>query len=424
MGYYDTFVKEATEGYAKIPEETSELYKRHHSVVGALGSLDSNEQAETIALQDFLKVNKERLGMEFDAIIGSSCTVLNSKNVAVATPQNSEMLFRKMMHNNIEDKYAAFVNAYSKRAISINVPKGESREIKLLFLNHDQPLLSHVFMNAEQDAKTKIVEVYASISAKPSTMATIHEITSGDNSNFELDAIHNEDSNTTLLSFCKNSIGSNANLKFNTFYNGTKLSRVRNVMSASSRTSHIEVNEVVFGSSSQKFDIATQILNMGKDSHASLESKAVLMDTSFCQLKGYARVLKGAAGARSFVSERGILLDKGARVDGLPDMSVDESDVKATHSSATAPVDEETVFYLMSKGIPEVGVKKLIVSGFLSESISKMHNGAARNLAIELINHKLETRQFGAIPESNVENAWMFGEEREKDMFEGHYKYR
>ena len=116
------------------------------------------------------------------------------------------------------------------------------------------------------------------------------------------------------------------------------------------------------------------------------------MDTSFCQLKGYARVLKGASGARSFVHERGILLDKGARVDGLPDMSVDESDVKATHSSATAPVDEETVFYLMSKGIPEVGVKKLIVSGFLSESISKMHNGGARNLAIELINHKLETQ--------------------------------
>jgi Fe-S cluster assembly scaffold protein SufB len=411
------------EGYAKLPEETSELYKRHHSVVGAFGSLDSNEQAESASIEDFLKINKERLGMEFDAIIGSSCAILNNKNVLVSRPQDSEDLLKKMMHNN-EDKYSAFVNAYSKRIISINFPKDEHREIKLLFLNHDQPLLSHVFMNADQDAKAKVVEVYASISTKPSAMAVMHEITSGNDSNFELDVIHNEDSRTTLLSFCRNSIGTNANLKFNTFYNGTSLTRVRNVMNATSKASRIEINEVVLGSSSQKFDIATQILNQGRESHASLESKAVLMDTSFCQLKGYARVLKGASGARSFVNERGILLDKGARVDGLPDMSVDESDVKATHSSATAPVDEETVFYLMSKGIPEVGVKKLIVSGFLGESISKMHNGAARNLAIELINHKLETKQFGAIPESNPENEWMFGEEREKDMFEGHYKYR
>jgi Fe-S cluster assembly scaffold protein SufB len=424
LGYYETFVKEAAEGYAKVPEETNELYKRHHSVVGAIGPLDSNEQAETIAIKSFLEFNKGRIGIEFDAIIGSSCAIINNKSISVSRPQESEALLRKMLHNNSDDKYAAFVNAYSKRAISINVPKGETAEVKLLFLNHDQPLLSHVFMNAEADAKAKVVELYASVGTKPSVMATIHEITSGDNSNFELDAIHNENSQTTLISFCKNTIGSNANLKFNTFYNGTKLSRVRNVMTASAKTSKIDINEVVFGSSSQKFDIATQILNQGRESNASLESKAVLMDTSFCTLKGFARVLKGASGARSFVHERGILLDKGARVDGLPDMSVDESDVKATHSSATAPVDEETVFYLMSKGIPEVGVKKLIVSGFLGESISKMHNSAARNLAIELINHKLETKQFGAIPEANPENAWMFGEEREKDMFEGHYKYR
>ena len=424
MGYYDTFVKEATEGYAKIPEETNELYKRHHSVVSKIGSLDSNEQTESSAIQEFLKVNQAGIGIAFDAVIGSSCAIINNKNVAVGRPQDSEELFKKMMHNNVDDKYAAFINAYSKRAISINIPKGETKEIKLLFLNHDQPLLSHVFMNVEKEAKAKVVEVYASVGTKPSVMATIHEIRSDDNSNFELDAIHNENAQTTLLSFCKNDIGSNANLKFNTFYNGTALSRVRNVMNATSKTSNIAVNEVVFGSSSQKFDIATQILNQGRESIASLESKAVLMDTSFCTLKGFARVLKGASGARSFVHERGILLDKGARVDGLPDMSVDESDVKATHSSATAPVDEETVFYLMSKGIPEVGVKKLIVSGFLGESISKMHNGEARNLAIELINHKLETRQFGAVPKSNPENAWMFGEEREKDMFEGHYKYR
>ena len=155
--------------------------------------------------RSFLQVNKERLGIEFDAIIGSSCTVLNSKNVVVARPEESEGLLRKMMHSNSDDKYAAFINAYSKRAISINVPKGETREIKLLFLNHDQPLLSHVFMNADQGAKAKIVEVYASTATKPSAMATIHEITSGNDSNFELDAIHNENSLTTLLSFCRNS---------------------------------------------------------------------------------------------------------------------------------------------------------------------------------------------------------------------------
>ena len=96
------------------------------------------------------------------------------------------------------------------------------------------------------------------------------------------------------------------------------------------------------------------------------------MDKSFCIMKGFAKIEKGATKAKSYVHERGILLDRGARVNGLPDMSVDENDVKATHSSATAPVDPESVFYLMSKGIDEIGVRKLLVTGFFANSISKM----------------------------------------------------
>ncbi len=424
MGFYDSFVKDAADGYARLPEEPNELYKRHHVVVGGLGNLDSDERAEDAAIREFLQANKGGFGMDFDAVIGSSCMILNTKSVAAARPQDSEDLLNGMLHSNSDDKYVAFVNAYSKRAITVNVPARERREIRLLFLNHDQPLLSHVFMNAGEGAKAKVVEVYASIGTKPSAMATIHEIRSGDGSVFELDAVHNENSLTTLLSFCRNSMGADASLRFNSFYNGSQLGRVRNVMSASSAASRLAVNEVVLGSGAQKFDIATQIVNQGRGSNASLESKAVLMDTSFCLLKGFARVLKGASGSKSYVHERGILLDKGARVDGLPDMSVEESEVKATHSSATAPVDGETVFYLMSKGIPEVGVRKLIVSGFLGEGIAKMHSGEARNMAIGLINRKLETREYGAMPRANPESAWAFGEGREGDMFMGHYKYR
>ena len=423
MGYYESFVKDAADGYARLPEEANELYKRHHVVVGKLGSLDSDERAESAAIKGFLQANRDRFGMGFDAVVGSSCTILNSKSVSVARAQDSGGLLERMLHGN-DDKYSAFVNAHSKRVISVNIPRGEHREVRILFLNHDQPLLSHVFMNAGEGAKAKVVEIYASIATRPSAMATIHEITSGDDSSFELDAIHNESSLTTLLSFCRNTMGANASLKLNSFYSGSQLARVRNVMNATSGTSHMDINEAVFGSGAQKFDIATQILNQGRESHASLESKAVLMDTSFCLLKGFARVLKGAAGARSYVHERGMLLDKGARVDALPDMSVEESDVKATHSSATAPVDEEAVFYLMSKGIPEAGVRKLVVAGFLEEGISKMHSGEARDMAMALVNHKLETGEFGAVPRPSPENAWMFGGERGRDMFQGHYKYR
>ena len=149
------------------------------------------------------------------------------------------------------------------------------------------------------------------------------------------------------------------------------------------------------------------------------------MDSSFCILKGFAKINKGATKAKSYVHERGILLDKNAKVYGLPDMSVDENDVKATHSSATSPVDPESVFYLMTKGIDEIGVRKLLVTGFFAESLSKMHNSIMKELSMSLINTKLETKVYGGAPKLDARNIWVGATDTgDVDMFKGHYKYR
>ena len=75
---------------------------------------------------------------------------------------------------------------------------------------------------------------------------TIHEIDLGDGSDLELDALHNENSNTLCLRFCKNKIGDDSHLTYNSVYTEPH-TRVRNVIEAAGKNSNIEVNEVVFG---------------------------------------------------------------------------------------------------------------------------------------------------------------------------------
>lgn len=414
-------MKEASESYTTLPEEINTLYKRHHMPV-------PNQKYETKGASDadtvagFVKANASQLNMQFDAILGSTSHIINNDRITIKSAEESEHLIKQMLHKNGEDKYVALINAHSRRFLIIDVPEGKTEELRLLFLNTAVPLMTHIFINSGNNSTVKIVELFLS-EGKGSTIGTIHEIRSGNYSNVELDAIHNENSNSTLLSFCRNSMGSDSKLTFNSFYNGAAQTRIRNTISAEGPRSQVTVGESILGSASQKFDVSTQIVNAGRESNASLDSKAVVLDTSFCIMKGFAKVRKGANHSRSYVHERGIILGKGARVDGLPDMSVDEPEVKATHSSATSPIDPESVFYLMAKGIDELGVRKLIVSGFLGESISKMHNDTARAMAIALINQKLETKEFGVIPKLD-KSSWAFGEEREKDMFMGHYKYR
>ena len=420
MSFYESFRREAEESYRSLPEETNALYKRHHIQLGELEYVVP--QDDSAALADYAAHNSRMLATDFSCMIGSASHVVKDGHIHITAAKDSDSL-EGMMHSSKEDRYVAYINAHSDRVISIDIGSGENVELNMLFLNTGPRQLSHMFINAGNGSSLKLVETHMSIMGNPTVSGIIREINSGGNASIEIDAIHNEGSNVTALGFAKNSIGEDSRLSYNSFYNGAERTRARNAISAGKGCS-VSVNEIMFGSGMQKFDISTQILNSGRQSMASLESRAVVMDSSYCLMKGYARVLNGAAKSKSYVHERGIILDRQARVDGLPDMSVDESDVKATHSSATAPIDPESVFYLASRGVEEIGVRRLIVSGFLGEGITKMHDGLARQTAVALVNRKLDSKEFGHVPDVEKEGRWSFEEDRERDIFKGHYKYR
>ncbi len=429
MQTYTEFVKDSMGRYEKLPQEGSELYKRHFiHIPFDLKTFDSNTKLQDGALlKSSIEEWSSKLGIKFNATIGSDEHVMGDGNEFMKAESNEKLgaTYMEGMHNSAEDKYVGYINASSANSVLIRVPDRRSASINLLFLNSDRPLNTKLLIRLGNGSDLSLMEYYGSLGKANSCLGSIHEIDIGDDSKLELSSLHNENSNTLNLSFCKNRIGNNSHLKFNSVYNGGAHTRVRNTIEADGKESSVEVNEVVFGCATQKFDINTNIVNIGAHTSASLETKAALMDNSFCIMKGFAKIKKGAVKARSYVHERGILLDKSAKVYGLPDMSVDENDVKATHSSATSPVDPESVFYLMSKGIDEIGVRKLLVSGFFAASLSKMQNAMIRGLSMSLINNKLENRTYGAMPKMDTRNVWVGpSDSQDSDMFKGHYKYR
>jgi Fe-S cluster assembly scaffold protein SufB len=424
---YEEFVKESEVHYQQLPQEGSELYKRYYINIpfDLTNSLANADPYSEEMLKNVIGDWSSKLGVKFDFILGSTSSFMTnpSEFIKIENAQ-SDGSANSVMHSSSEDKYVAFINAYSQRRVIIDIPEGKTANINMLLFNSNKPLNVRVFLKLGKDAKLNLFEYYGSFADKPTSLGTIHEADLKDGAALELNALHNENQSTIILSYCKNTMGENSHLRFNSLYNGGTHTRVRNVIEADKKESKVEVSEIVFGSADQKFDINTYIVNAASHTHASLESKAALMDTSFCILKGFAKIRKGATKARSYVHERGILLDKGAKVNGLPDMSVDENDVKATHSSATSPVDQESVFYLMSKGIDETGVRKLLVKGFFAESLSKIHNTLMKELSMSLINSKLENKAYGATPSRDIKDMWVGGAATETDMFKGHYKYR
>ncbi|MEM4611600.1 MAG: SufD family Fe-S cluster assembly protein, partial [Candidatus Nitrosocaldus sp.] len=153
---------------------------------------------------------------------------------------------------------------------------------------------------------------------------------------------------------------------------------------------------------------------------------AIVKDTSRSLFKGMINIGKDAKGSESYLAGHAIILNKGARADSIPALEIETNEVKATHSASVAQIDEEQIFYMMSRGMSRDEAKRAIVFGFI-EPLLKRLSMDARIYTTYLVDSKWRGRQLMLRSDDVMREIWEVEEESrriESDIFEKHYKYR
>ncbi len=84
-------------------------------------------------------------------------------------------------------------------------------------------------------------------------------------------------------------------------------------------------------------------------------------------------IRKAAEGTDSYEKNQNLVLTDGARADSVPNLEIETGVIEgAGHASSTGRFDENHLFYLMARGIPEKEARQLVVRGFLNEIIQKI----------------------------------------------------
>lgn len=97
-----------------------------------------------------------------------------------------------------------------------------------------------------------------------------------------------------------------------------------------------------------------------------VEIRAVVEDGGLFKGKGTIVIAKNVAAINAFLSFKVLLLGKNARAEVEPELEIDSNDVKASHSASIGQIDEEQLFYLMSRGLNRQESVKMIIKAFLS----------------------------------------------------------
>ncbi|MDR1823944.1 MAG: Fe-S cluster assembly protein SufD [Bifidobacteriaceae bacterium] len=108
----------------------------------------------------------------------------------------------------------------------------------------------------------------------------------------------------------------------------------------------------------------------------------------------------GAHGTDTYELNRNLVLTKGAQADSVPNLEIETGNIQgAGHASATGRFDDEQLFYLQSRGIPEAEARSLVVHAFFAELIGRIGQPAVEAKLIELVDAKLAARTGAATTE-------------------------
>jgi Fe-S cluster assembly protein SufB/Fe-S cluster assembly protein SufD len=153
--------------------------------------------------------------------------------------------------------------------------------------------------------------------------------------------------------------------------------------------SSIKQVEVVYGSGSERFDNTNFVVHSGRNTVSDLLSKAVMQERSRSALKGIITIGEEAVDSDSYLGQYSMLLSKKAKSTAIPSLEIMTNEVqRAKHSASVAQVDDEQVFYLMSRGVPREESRKMLVEGFLAPIVDQVDLLEARERLWDLIDHK------------------------------------
>ena len=121
-----------------------------------------------------------------------------------------------------------------------------------------------------------------------------------------------------------------------------------------------------FGTGHQLHDLRTVQDHVAPRTKSQLLCMGAVTDTASSAYVGLTRVRNGAHGADAFQTNRNLVLSDGAHADSVPNLDIEENEVRCSHASTVGPIDEDQRYYLEARGIAPAVAERLIVLGFFN----------------------------------------------------------
>jgi len=145
------------------------------------------------------------------------------------------------------------------------------------------------------------------------------------------------------------------------------------------------INGIINLTNSQHHEIKTNINHLSENTKSYQLIKSVLNDNAKGIYQGKIYVDSKAQKTDGYQLSKALLLSENTEFDGKPELEIYADDVKCSHGATSGNLDEDAIFYLMSRGLSNQQSKELLINGFLLDAVEKITDIEIKDLIKNMI---------------------------------------
>jgi Fe-S cluster assembly protein SufD len=150
-----------------------------------------------------------------------------------------------------------------------------------------------------------------------------------------------------------------------------------------------EMLGVYFAGADQHLDHYTTQHHVSAQARSDVYYKGAATANGRVVYQGLIQLEPTAQKTDAYQTNRNLLLSREARAESVPQLEIAANDVRCSHGSSTAPVDEEQLFYLATRGLPRTQAQQLLVAAFLEEVLGRVPLEKLRHHVARIIERRL-----------------------------------
>jgi Fe-S cluster assembly protein SufD len=274
-------------------------------------------------------------------------------------------------------KFAALNGAFWDAGVFIYVPRGVRIEEPVRILRHftasGTAYFPRTLIVAEEGSHFGVVEEFDSPDmAAPTFSCGVVEVIAGNAANVQYVALQRFGTNVHHISTQRTIAGRDANLDTLIVNLGGSVARVDLAAALEGPGSRSDMLGLYFARGRQHFDHNTRQDHKVPHAGSDLLYKGALTDQARVVFRGLIRVYPKAQRTDAYQTNRNLILSREAEAVSLPNLEIEADDVRCSHAATVGQLDEEELFYIMSRGISRQEAERLVVFGFFGEVLDRL----------------------------------------------------